>query len=406
MSFLVLHMDKFKKSDVRGIQSHNLRERKSRSNPDIDYGRSAGNYELHQGASPNYAECIQRRIDDLLLTKAVRKDAVHMCGLIVSSDREFFLKIGQEETQRFFAESAAFLAEFVGEENVISAMVHMDEATPHMHFMHVPVTRDGRLSANSIYTRDSLKMLQTEFHRHLHSKGFDIQRGVEQEPGAKKRHLNTREFKQQQEALNTLQADAAALEKEALALGRNVNALRGQEASLQERLQSYEAQAKEAEKILEEDADIPEASLFSFKPALEKARSIITAQKQALATKHVLVNRAAYFEGETKALRARVKTLEAEKQQHEQQAASTINTLKTKIHSLTNELNEYAEFLSQTSIMLLHCKFRNDQRVAQEQREREADERRQQEALERQQAEERERARQSAQPSVFRGMRP
>lgn len=50
-----------------------------------------------------------------------------------------------------------------------------------------PVTKDGRLNANSIYTRESLKILQTEFYRHLHSKGFAIQRGVEQEPGAKKK---------------------------------------------------------------------------------------------------------------------------------------------------------------------------------------------------------------------------
>lgn len=44
MSFLVLHMDKFKKEAVRGIQSHNERERESHSNPDIDYERSARNY--------------------------------------------------------------------------------------------------------------------------------------------------------------------------------------------------------------------------------------------------------------------------------------------------------------------------------------------------------------------------
>ena len=53
MSFLVLHMDKFKKEAVRGIQSHNRRERESLSNPDIDYGRSAGNYDLHEHAAEN-----------------------------------------------------------------------------------------------------------------------------------------------------------------------------------------------------------------------------------------------------------------------------------------------------------------------------------------------------------------
>ena len=183
MSFLVLHMDKFKKDAVRGIQSHNERERESRSNPDIDYERSAGNYDLHEHAAGSYAEAIQNRIDELLLVKAVRKDAVHMCGLIVSSDSVFFEKLSPEDTKRFFEESKEFLTDFVGAENVISAMVHMDEKTPHMHFLHVPVTPDGRLSAKTIYTRDSLKKLQTELPRHLQSRGFDLQRGVEQEPG-------------------------------------------------------------------------------------------------------------------------------------------------------------------------------------------------------------------------------
>ncbi|WP_241159662.1 MobV family relaxase [Desulfovibrio sp. ZJ200] len=162
MSTLVLHMDKFKKDAIRGIQSHNRRERESHSNPDIDYSRSAGNYDLCENPSANYAESIQNRIDDLLLVKAVRKDAVHLCGLVVSSDTAFFDTLTAEETRRFFEERAAFLTDFVGRENVISAMVHMDEKTPHMHFLHVSVTPDGRLSANSIYTRASLKKLQAD----------------------------------------------------------------------------------------------------------------------------------------------------------------------------------------------------------------------------------------------------
>ena len=117
MSFLVLHMDKFKKEAVRGIQSHNERERESHSNPDIDYERSAANYELCDHATENYGEAIQNRIDDLLLVKAVRKDAVHMCGLIVSSDSAFFEKLSPYHTKRFFEESRAFLTEFIGAEN-------------------------------------------------------------------------------------------------------------------------------------------------------------------------------------------------------------------------------------------------------------------------------------------------
>nr|WP_302737622.1 plasmid recombination protein [uncultured Desulfovibrio sp.] len=108
MSFLVLHMDKFKKEAVRGIQSHNERERESHSNPDIDYERSTANYELCDHAAGNYAEVIQNRIDDLLLVKAVRKDAVHMCGLIVSSDSAFFEKLPRRKPGVFSRKARRF----------------------------------------------------------------------------------------------------------------------------------------------------------------------------------------------------------------------------------------------------------------------------------------------------------
>ena len=315
MSYIVLHMDKFKKEAVRGIQSHNNRERESHSNPDIDYERSAANYDLHEPAAENYAEAIQNRIDDLLLVKAVRKDAVHMCGLIVSSDSAFFEKLSPEDTKRFFEESKAFLTEFVGSENVISAMVHMDEKTPHMHFLHVPVTPDGRLNANKIYTRESLKKLQTELPRHLQSRGFDLQRGVEQEPGAKKKHLNTREFKQQQEALHSL-------EKEAQAVSAELELRQREESALQERLQSIERQAQEAEKVLAEQTDIPKASMLNFKSVLEAAQEVIEQQKKALAAKGIV-------------------TAQNEKQQAEiHSLRETVTALNTKIGHLKNELEE------------------------------------------------------------------
>ena len=139
MSLLVLHMNKFKKDAVRGIQSHNQREGVSHSNPDIDYTRSALNYDLHEGASENYAQAILSRIDDLLMVKAVRKDAVHMCGLVVSSAREFFNKLNADETKRFLRRQPR-TSRSLSQGNVISARVHMDEKTPHMHFLHVPIT--------------------------------------------------------------------------------------------------------------------------------------------------------------------------------------------------------------------------------------------------------------------------
>lgn len=420
MSFLVLHMDKFKKEAVRGIQSHNTRERQSHSNPDIDYERSVHNYDLHEYTAENYAEGIQNRIDDLLLVKAVRKDAVHMCGLIVSSDSAFFEKLSPEETRRFFEESKSFLTEFVGAENVISAMVHLDEKTPHMHFLHVPVTKDGRLNANTIYTRESLKKLQTELPAYLQSRGFELQRGVEQEPGSKKKHLDTREFKQQQNAL-------ASLEQEAQAVSAEVVRKQREEADLTERLQSYERQAQEAEKELAAQTDIPPASMFNYKAALETAQEIIVRQKKALAAKSIL---AAQNEKQQKeitslheavnGLNKKVVQLEAvNAEEEERHSASLKHWLKEYENAAAHLENIEKFFRWNPEANTMHLNYLSEQRqeelrkvaeqkrLAQEreqklQREREEQQRREAELAREREVQEKERERQRAQSLEWR----
>ena len=368
MSYLVLHMDKFKKEAVRGIQSHNERERESHSNPDIDYERSARNYELCDHAVENYAEAIQNRIDDLLLVKAVRKDAVHMCGLIVSSDSTFFEKLSPYHTKRFFEESRVFLTEFVGAENVISAKVHMDEKTPHMHFLHVPVTEDGRLNANKIYTRESLKRLQTELPAYLQSKGFELQRGVEQEPGAAKKHLNTREFKQQQEALHNL-------EKEAQAVSAELEQRQREESELQERLQSIERQAQAADKILAEQPEIPKATILNFKTALEKAQEIIEQQSKALADRSILTAKNQKQQTEIQSLNQKVSAqsdqimhLTVDKAQEQKKSNAALKKYMDANENLAARLEEFEKFLRwDTEANRRHLEYRQErQREAQQ----------------------------------------
>ena len=394
MSYLVLHMDKFKKEAVRGIQSHNERERESHSNPDIDYERSGHNYDLHEPAADNYAQAIQNRIDDLLLVKAVRKDAVCMCGLIVSSDSAFFEKLSPEDTRRFFEESKSFLTEFVGAKNVISAMVHMDEKTPHMHFLHVPVTPDGRLSAKTIYTRESLKKLQTELPRHLQSRGFDLQRGVEQEPGAAKKHLNTREFKQQQEALAGLRSEADAVAHEALLLIGEMAERRKQENVLQERLQSMEQEAREAEAILLDMPELPQASLLNYKSVLKQAQTIMTQQQKALAEKSMIVAARDTLQAENKTLEKRLQEisrqyslLRAQYAQEQEVNAHNMRSLMQQERDFQDELEEYREFTLQPEIMPLHAAFLQEKEEQRQREEEEQQERERQEEETRQQTE-------------------
>jgi len=294
MSYLVLHMDKFKRESLRGIQSHNRRERRSHSNPDIRPEKIGENCELHQPEVRDYARAVQARIESLNLPKAVRKDAVVLCGLIATSDLSFFARLPPEEQRRFFKESRDFLTRFVGRENVISAIVHMDEKTPHMHFLHVPVTPDGRLNANAIYTRESLLRLQSEMPEHLKACGFRIELGVEQVPGARRIHLNTREFKQEKEERERIAADNVKVLRHALDTLYAANAL---EEHLKGKIKEYEKQAREAERYLSRNEELPEATLFNFKTVLAQARRVIEEQKRALAEKAILEGRKQIADG-------------------------------------------------------------------------------------------------------------
>jgi hypothetical protein len=291
-------MDKFKKEAVRGIQSHNQRERKSRSNPDIDYERSQFNLDLQNASPVNYQRVIDARLDSLDLKKAIRHDAVHMCGLIVSSDSEFFKRLGEAGTRDFFETAKGFLERFVGPENVIAAVVHLDEKTPHLHFVHVPVTPDGRLNANKIYTRESLKKLQTELPRYLQSQGFDIQRGVEQKPGAAKKHLDTREFKQQQEALGGLKKETVRARLSLESIQNEVVQIQQTKTAESARLKEVSRQAREAEEILRKEHDLPKPGFLVPKAHYQQALTIIELQKKSLAEKNQVLERNRYLEAQ------------------------------------------------------------------------------------------------------------
>ena len=166
----------------------------------------------------------------------------------------------------------------MGAKNVIFAMVHLDEKTPHMHVLHVPVTPVGRLNANKIYTRQRLRKLQSGLPAHLQSRGFVIERGVEQTPGSAKKHLDTREFKQQREALEKLIQESEETSRNSRQL---INALEQREEELRKSIEEYERQAEEAEKVLREETDLPKASFLNYPSVLKKASSLIEELKKA-----------------------------------------------------------------------------------------------------------------------------
>lgn len=210
MSYFSCHVEKFKSNDVRGLQIHNQRESSNSKNNDIDPYRTILNYDLHNKDKINYNQRVKEIIaEGYKGAKAIRKDATVMTSTIVTSDKGFFDKLSLKEQRLFFEESYKFLKECYGEKNIVSAVVHMDETTPHMHLTAVPLTEDGKLSAKTIIDRKFLRHIQKAIPELLKSKGFDIERGVE---GSAKGHTDTDEYKKEQ--LKKLKAENKDLKRQ------------------------------------------------------------------------------------------------------------------------------------------------------------------------------------------------
>lgn len=124
----------------------------------IDPSRTPENYNLGPERDITDVGFIQRRIGELDLRRAPRKDAVRMIDTVVTLPGSY-----RGDTREFFEAVKDTLDGIFGAENCVSAWVHMDERTPHMHYASVPVTVDGRLSAKSLLTRTFMR----KFHDRL-----------------------------------------------------------------------------------------------------------------------------------------------------------------------------------------------------------------------------------------------
>ena len=113
-----------------------------------------------------------------------------MNSFVLGSDGEFFKALSKYEQRQFFEDCTDFFCDKYGRYNVISAVVHEDETTPHMHLNFVPIA-NGKLCSKDLFDKTKLSILQTEFHEVV-GKKYGLKRGKE---GSQAKHISTAEFK-------------------------------------------------------------------------------------------------------------------------------------------------------------------------------------------------------------------
>ncbi len=163
------HLEKYTAGAIGHMLAHYDRTHSS-STSLIDENRTALNYNLAKTDQPlSQLDFIHKRLSEIKVMK--RADINVMCNWIVTAPKT----LTPDELPTFFAEVYKFLNERYGKENVISAYVHLDETSPHIHYAFVPVVMDKKknipkLSAKERITRKEL----STFHPDLTKRMTDV----------------------------------------------------------------------------------------------------------------------------------------------------------------------------------------------------------------------------------------
>lgn len=203
MSYAIIRNANYKRDNLSGLYKHNERKNTNYSNKDINKNNSINNYSIKQ-CNTTYSKAIKQLINENDLKCRITSYTNLICEFIITSDKEFFEKIGENETKRYFQTAYNFVANYkgLGEKYILSAKVHMDESTPHLHLVFVPVVHKldkksgkqvDKIACSEYWKgKDSYKKLQDNFYQYITDNGFDLERGKTRDV----EHLSTEKLKQ------------------------------------------------------------------------------------------------------------------------------------------------------------------------------------------------------------------
>ena len=170
-------------------------------------------------------QAIRKRIEDAGIKK-IHKGQNIAIEMILTGSPETMNRMSDKELDQWKNETMAWAGEQWGKENIVSAVLHVDETTPHIHLILVPIVRGlsrtskkrdeerrrsgkevkarprntsgNRLAANEVFTVPKLYAYHTSYAEKVGAH-FGLGRGVRAEKGSKKKHLSSIEYNRQLE---------------------------------------------------------------------------------------------------------------------------------------------------------------------------------------------------------------
>src|SRR5574344_345388 len=228
-------------NDLAQIGAHNKREKKAyNSNPDINIELSKDNIELvpltDKYVKGFYNKTIEYRKQHDEKQKTERKERLKTFNqmlnmsknvvadeLLFTATNEFFTNMSKDDIKKWADTCMEFVYKDLGykKEQVLHATVHLDELTPHVHCVVIPLVKklDKRTNTERYtiskkqFIRDKIHLseLQDMYHKSLTEKGYDLERGIK---GSDNKHIKIKEYKQLTKKLNhELNAKSDRLDK-------------------------------------------------------------------------------------------------------------------------------------------------------------------------------------------------
>ena len=231
MGYVVFHMQKSRGTDS-GTSAHIERKVKP-SNADEERTHLNRRLVEYPDGIQTRTQAIQHRLETAGLTRKVGKNQVRAIRIMLSGSPDDMQRIVREgRLDEWCADNMKYLAATFGKENIVSADLHLDETSPHIHATLVPIVTTERkrkkqeehaakryrtksasrprLCADEVMSRIKLKEYQDTYAQAMSKYG--LQRGIK---GSEARHVDTQQFYREVKAMtDTLKADVTELQKQ------------------------------------------------------------------------------------------------------------------------------------------------------------------------------------------------
>lgn len=286
--FCIMRTEKRKRTDIGGIQRENTRTATEYNNK-VAPGMDIFNVTLKE--SNDWLQDINREIQ--AAGAKARSNSVLALDTIYTASPDFFQGKTNAENDKFFQDCLKFHNEHFG--HIISAVIHYDETTPHLHVVSVPLTKDGRLSARDVIgNKSKMSKTQDSFFEQV-GRGYGLERGVQMDGQEKKKHITAQEHK-----LREIKQEIAR-EKE------HLEAIEHSEETARTRAQEYRRTAAKLQKEVEQ---LQEERQAQHKSLLQLTEAANNKQKEVKHLNYTLQEKRDEFETITADIKQASRNLE------------------------------------------------------------------------------------------------